>query len=261
MSNTNFQTKIVTVLVQRFNPDVDKKAYIKEYQVDVSQDTTILDALHEIKTHQDGTVTFRRSCRHAICGSCAMNVNGKNLLVCNTPINDMLDRKGRITIKPLPYLPVIKDLVVDRGAFDRVIAAGGYISVSTGSAPEANETPVPKGDADAAFEAAANLAMREAFEKVGAVMLEPVIKIEIRTPENFLGEVNGDLNARRAEVTGVESRGEQRIIHGNAPVAQMFGYSSALRSATQGRATYTMEPLKYAPMPEQISQKVLETTY
>jgi elongation factor G len=86
-------------------------------------------------------------------------------------------------------------------------------------------------------------------------MLEPVMKIEIRTPENFLGEVIGDLNARRAEVTGVESRGEQRIIHGKAPLAQMFGYSSALRSATQGRATYSMEPLTQAPVPPDVAAK------
>ncbi len=108
---------------------------------------------------------------------------------------------------------------------------------------------------ETAFEAAANLAMREAFERVGAVMLEPVMKIEIRTPENFLGEVIGDLNARRAEVTGVEIRGEQRIIHGKAPLANMFGYTSALRSATQGRATYSMEPLTSAPVPPDVAAK------
>ncbi len=108
---------------------------------------------------------------------------------------------------------------------------------------------------EAAFEAAANLAMRGAFEEVGAVMLEPVMKVEIRTPEKFLGEVIGDLNARRAEVTGVEIRGEQRIIHGKVPLAKMFGYSSALRSATQGRATYSMEPLTSAPVPPDVVAK------
>ncbi|MBN2502954.1 MAG: succinate dehydrogenase iron-sulfur subunit [Anaerolineales bacterium] len=115
MSTNTSNTAIVRV--QRFNPDDDKKPYIQEYSLAVTRDTTILDALHEIKTHQDGGLTFRRSCRHAICGSCAMNVNGKNMLVCNTPINHHLDGKGRVTIRPLPYLPVIKDLVVDRTSF------------------------------------------------------------------------------------------------------------------------------------------------
>lgn len=107
----------VTVRIQRFNPDVDKKPRLQAFQVTMEQDTTVLDALHKIKTEQDGSLTFRRSCRHAICGSCAMNVNGKNMLVCKTPLRTVLDRKQRVTIRPLPYLPIIKDLVVDRSSF------------------------------------------------------------------------------------------------------------------------------------------------
>ncbi len=116
MSNNGSQ-QTATVRIQRFNPDNDKKPYLQDFEVAYTRDTTLLDALHEIKTHQDGSVTYRRSCRHAICGSCAMNVNGKNTLVCNIPMMNELDRKGRVTIKPLPYLPIIKDLVVDRTVF------------------------------------------------------------------------------------------------------------------------------------------------
>jgi elongation factor G len=108
---------------------------------------------------------------------------------------------------------------------------------------------------EAAFEAAANLAMREAFEKAGAVMLEPVMKIEVQAPEAYLGEVIGDLNSRRSEITGVETRGVMRVIHGIVPLAQMFGYSSALRSATQGRATYSMEPHSNAPVPPDVAAR------
>lgn len=106
-----------TIRIQRFNPDVDKKPYIGEFQLEPDRDTTILDALQMIKSQQDGSVTFRRSCRHAICGSCAMNVNGNNMLVCNKPLAAVLDKKRRATIRPLPYLPIIKDLVVDRSSF------------------------------------------------------------------------------------------------------------------------------------------------
>jgi len=70
-----------------------------------------------VKTRQDGSVTYRRSCRHAICGSCAMNVNGSNMLVCNKPLAAVLDKKRTVTIRPLSYLPIIKDLVVDRSSF------------------------------------------------------------------------------------------------------------------------------------------------
>jgi succinate dehydrogenase / fumarate reductase, iron-sulfur subunit len=107
----------VTLRIQRFNPDLDKKPYLQEFQLQRTQGMTVLDALHVAKTEQDGSITYRRSCRHAICGSCAMNINGKNELACHLPIKDVMDRKGRVTIRPLPYLPIIKDLVVDRTAF------------------------------------------------------------------------------------------------------------------------------------------------
>lgn len=108
---------IATIRIQRFNPDLHEKPFLQDFQISYTRDTTLLNALHEIKTHQDGTLTFRRSCGHAICGSCAMNVNGKNMLVCNTPLIPHLGRKKTVTIRPLPYLPIIKDLVVDRTRF------------------------------------------------------------------------------------------------------------------------------------------------
>ena len=110
-------TKTATVRVQRFNPEVDKKPHLQSFQVEMTPETTLLDALEGIKATQDGTLTFRRSCRHAICGSCAMNVNGHNTLVCNQPLSRHLDRHDRVTIRPLPFLPIIKDLVVDRSNF------------------------------------------------------------------------------------------------------------------------------------------------
>ncbi len=117
MPDSNQQPTTAIVRIQRFNPDVDKKPHMQDFTVPLTPGTTILDALHQIKTEQDGSLTFRRSCRHAICGSCAMNVNGRNVLVCKTPLARELDKQGCVTIKPLPYLPIIKDLVVDRSSF------------------------------------------------------------------------------------------------------------------------------------------------
>ena len=113
----NHPRSSVILRIQRFNPETDKKPYLGEYHVKWEQGMTVLDALHKVKTEQDGSVTYRRSCRHGICGSCAMNINGKNTLACHTPIHDVLDRKNRVTIRPLPYLSIIKDLVVDRTSF------------------------------------------------------------------------------------------------------------------------------------------------
>ena len=118
MSNT------VKLKIKRYNPDLDTKPYWKTYDVNITSESTVLSALEDIKAHQDGSLTFRRSCRHAICGSCAMMVNRRNTLVCTKPLQEALvesggffGTKGVITIEPLPYLPIIKDLVVDRSVF------------------------------------------------------------------------------------------------------------------------------------------------
>lgn len=115
--STNGRKRRAIVRIQRFNPETDSKPSLRSYEVEMTQGMTVLEALHKIKAEQDGTLTFRRSCRHGICGSCAMNVNGRNRLVCEAPLSEALDRRGRVTVKPLPYLPVIKDLVVDRSSF------------------------------------------------------------------------------------------------------------------------------------------------
>jgi succinate dehydrogenase / fumarate reductase iron-sulfur subunit len=106
-----------TLRIQRFNPEADRRPHLETYRVPLTPDTTILDALHTIKAEQDGSLTFRRSCRHAICGSCAMNVDGSNVLVCKTRLAGKAGGEKAVTIRPLPYLRIIKDLVVDRSAF------------------------------------------------------------------------------------------------------------------------------------------------
>lgn len=107
----------VTLKIKRYNPETDKRPYWQRYEVETTPETTVLDALEQIKGYMDGSLTFRRSCRHAICGSCAMMVNRRNTLVCSKPLADVTDRRGEVMIEPLPYLPVIRDLVVDRTVF------------------------------------------------------------------------------------------------------------------------------------------------
>lgn len=103
------------VRILRYNPERDSKPHYKEYKVEVKEEMTVLDLLHEIKSKFDGSLTFRRSCRSAICGSCAVNINGKNRLACNTQVSHL--KKKVITIRPLNGFRVMKDLVVDFDAF------------------------------------------------------------------------------------------------------------------------------------------------
>ena len=141
-----------------------------EYVVDdLSPDMSFLEALDVLNerliTEGREPVAFDHDCREGICGMCGMMINGtahgpeKATTACQLHLRHFRDGDV-VTVEPWraePF-PVVRDLVVDRAAFDRIVAAGGYISVPTGSAPDAHATPVPKPDADTAFEAAACIA-------------------------------------------------------------------------------------------------------
>ena len=107
------------------------------------------------------------------------------------------------------------------------------------------------------FKIAASIGMRDAFEKAAAVLLEPIMAVEVVTPEAFVGGVQGDLNSRRANITGFEARTGVQVMSANVPLATMFGYVNNLRSLTQGRATYTMEFERYAEVPEATAEKLV----
>ena len=108
-----------------------------------------------------------------------------------------------------------------------------------------------------AFRAAGKLAMRLAVRE-NTRLFEPAMEFEVQTPEEYLGDVIGDLNSRRAEISDIESRGIVRVILGTVPIGEMFGYSTRLRSITQGRGTYSMEPKGYQPLPKELATKVEE---
>jgi len=107
-----------------------------------------------------------------------------------------------------------------------------------------------------AFKIAGSLAFKEAAARAKPVLLEPVMKVEVVTPEQYMGDVIGDLNARRGRIEGIEQQGTSRLVRALVPLAEMFGYATALRSATQGRATYTMEPSHYEEVPTSIADEV-----
>jgi elongation factor G len=107
-----------------------------------------------------------------------------------------------------------------------------------------------------AFEIAARAAFREGMQKAGPKLLEPVMRVEVVTPEDYMGDIIGDLNSRRGQITGMDQRGNARVIEAMVPLATMFGYVNTLRSMSQGRAQYTMQFDSYAEVPQQISEEV-----
>ena len=109
-----------------------------------------------------------------------------------------------------------------------------------------------------AFKLAASMGFKEGARKAGAVILEPVMKVEIETPEEYMGDVIGDINKRRGQVNNMGDRGGNKIIDAFCPLAEMFGYSTDLRSQTQGRATYSMEFDHYDEVPKNVSEEIIK---
>jgi elongation factor G len=109
-----------------------------------------------------------------------------------------------------------------------------------------------------AFKIAGSLALQEAAKRAKPTLLEPVFAVEVVTPEEFMGDVIGDLNRRRGRVNGMEPRGNAQVVNAHVPLSEMFGYATDVRSMTQGRATYTMQFDSYEEVPPNIAEKVVE---
>ncbi|HEX5470604.1 MAG TPA: elongation factor G [Lacipirellulaceae bacterium] len=116
------------------------------------------------------------------------------------------------------------------------------------------------GPSEIAFRTATNNAFDQALRAAGPVLLEPIMKLEISTPDAHVGDLVSDLQQRRATIQSTESRGTATVLHAEAPLANLFGYSSAMRSLSQGRASCSMEPSTYAPAPDDVLQKFLGET-
>ena len=108
-----------------------------------------------------------------------------------------------------------------------------------------------------AFSIAGSMAFKEAMQKGASVILEPIMKVTVVVPETYMGDVIGDLNARRGRIQGMESRNGVENIHALVPLAQMFGYATDLRSKTQGRGNYSMEPDHYEQVPKNIADNIV----
>jgi elongation factor G len=112
---------------------------------------------------------------------------------------------------------------------------------------------------EVAFKIAANMAFNEASKRAKPILLEPIFKIEVVTPEEFMGDVIGDLNRRRGRIEGMEPRGTAQVVTAYCPLSEMFGYSTDLRSATQGRAVYTMQFERYDEVPSHVAEEIVAT--
>ncbi|MBE3576793.1 MAG: elongation factor G [Limnochordales bacterium] len=156
-------------------------------------------------------------------------------------------------VVPKEYIPAVEAGI--REAMSTGVLAGYpvvdvRVSLVDGSYHEVDSSEM-------AFKIAASMGFKEAARQADPVLLEPIMKVEVVTPEEFLGDVMGDLNARRGRINGMDRRGNAQVVSALVPLATMFGYATDLRSMTQGRATYTMEFSHYEEVPSSVAQEVL----
>ncbi|KKU13237.1 MAG: Elongation factor G, partial [Candidatus Magasanikbacteria bacterium GW2011_GWC2_45_8] len=109
-----------------------------------------------------------------------------------------------------------------------------------------------------AFKLAGSFALQEAVKKAKPVILEPIMKVEVVTPEQFMGDVIGNLNSKRAQIKEMRDRAGIKVIDADVPLSEMFGYATELRSMTQGRASYSMEFSHYSDVPRNVEQLIIE---
>jgi elongation factor G len=152
---------------------------------------------------------------------------------------------------PREFIPAVKKGVED--ALTRGITAGYpvvdvKVTLFDGSYHEVDSN-------ENAFKMAASMAFREGCQKANPVVLEPIMAVEVVTPEDYMGSVNGDLSSRRGVILAMDDAPAGKIVKAEVPLSEMFGYATSLRSATQGRATYTMEFKKYSPAPNAVVKK------
>jgi succinate dehydrogenase / fumarate reductase, iron-sulfur subunit len=128
--------RVITLHIQRFNPELDEQPHRETYRVPALPTDRVLNLLHYIKWYVDGSLTFRRSCAHGICGSDAMRINGRNRLACKVLVKDLLgDKKDEITVEPIKGLPLEKDLVVNMEPFFDAYKAVKPFMITHGNQP------------------------------------------------------------------------------------------------------------------------------
>ena len=163
-------------------------------------------------------------------------------------VNDIVG--GKI---PREYIKPVEDGI--RDALTTGVLAGYPIEDVSVSLYDGSHHEVDSSEG--AFKVAGSMAFRDAAQKAGAVLLEPVMRVEVVVPEEYMGDVIGDLNTRRGKVRSMEARGATQIVDSRVPLAEMFGYATELRSRTQGRATYSMHFDRYEQVPNNVSEEVV----
>jgi elongation factor G len=222
----------------------------REFKVEANVGKPLVAYKETIKSSANGEGKFvRQSGGRGQYGHCTLTVEpagtGKGFEFVNKV------KGGNI---PSEYIPAIEKGV--REAMDNGVLAGYplvdvKVTVTDGSYHEVDSS-------EAAFKIAGSMGLRDAVKKASPILLEPIMKVEVITPENFMGDVIGDLNSKRASIKEMRDRKNIKVIDADVPLAEMFGYATTLRSATQGRASYSMELSHFSEVPRNVANTIIE---
>ena len=202
----------------------------------------------EVTTPEDymgdviGDINSRRHCKVKFE---PMDANGEELYKFESTVVG-----GAI---PKEYIPAVGEGIEEAmkaGILGGFPVVGVYANVYDGSYHEVDSSEM-------AFHIAGSLAFKDAMQKAAPVLLEPIMKVEVTTPEDYMGDVIGDINSRRGRIEGMEDIGGGKMIRGYVPLSEMFGYATDLRSRTQGRGNYSMFFEKYEQVPKSVQEKIL----
>ncbi|MBV9672889.1 MAG: elongation factor G, partial [Verrucomicrobia bacterium] len=155
---------------------------------------------------------------------------------------------------PKEYIPAVKKGIEEsllNGVVGGYPVIDFYVEIVDGSYHDVDSNEL-------AFKLAAIFAMKDAYKKANSILLEPIMKVECVTPDEYQGDIMGDLNRRRGRIQSMEAKNLATIVHAEVPLAEMFGYATAIRSLSKGRAAYSMEPSHFEPVPTQIVSAVLD---
>ena len=179
------------------------------------------------------------------CVKVVPNEKGKGVEVLNEIVGGVIPRE---------YVPAVEDGILEAiksGVYAGYQVIDIKVSIVDGSFHEVDSNEL-------AFKMAGIFALKDAFESAGPILLEPIMKVEVTTPDEYQGDLLGDINRRRGIIQGVDAKAGQTVVTAQVPLAEMFGYATAIRSLSKGRASYSMEPLNFEQVPNSVLTTVLD---
>ncbi len=230
--------------------EIIRDRLLREYKVQANSGKPTIAYRETITQAAEGEGKFiRQTGGKGQYGHCvidiAPNERGKGVEIENKIVGGVI---------PKEFIPAIQKGVqgaIDSGVLANYRMVDVKVVIKDGSFHEVDSNEL-------AFEMAGSMAFKDAVGKAGAILLEPVMSVEVTTPDEYQGDIMGDLNRRRGKIQSIETRASGTSLRAEAPLAEMFGYSTDVRSLSKGRADYSMQPLRFEPVPPNITEKLLE---